>query len=272
MRQRITLVIAIMIVLASGLMMIRRTHQIEKGLQDNERASLRLPKDVEVSATPTNALDRPMLAFELPQRESDVQTLAPPLTRPLWRNALTWDFAFIAGYTLLLLGLPFGSEKNRTIFESVRWLTLITGFCDVLENTSQLIVLHDLDRGARLTGTNAYTSLPFLGVAKWFFFFLTCRALAIHYGQFAKWRPASILLRAFIAAGTWAALFTLAKLPGRAALGLVVIVISLVLLGLGIARIIWQEPGPAVDQVAEEGGAVGVPRRSGEEPASEPAV
>src|SRR5215212_1196300 len=225
MKHPIILIVAILIVAAAGGMIIKHTLEIQNAIQENERRSLRIPEERNLPTAPARSVDRPMLAFELPQRESEVSSLAPPATRSLWRKAIGWDFVFLLGYILLLASLPFAGEEDdheRTIWESVVFLVLVTGFADVLENTAQLIVLHDLDRGTRLAGTNAYTALPILGATKWFFFFLTC-----------------------------------------AALGLVVSATSVLLLALCIARIVRQTPGPRAEGDVTHSDTIRVRRETG---------
>lgn len=239
----IVLSFALSVLMLATLMISIRIESIQKDIQLSGRLTAR-GIDSSTAAegnTPWTVLDRPMLIMEIPQHASEVMSLAPPSERGLWRVAILWDYIFILGYVLLFVALPF-DDPAASIWENVRYCAIATGLADWFENLAMLIVLHDLDRPKSILSTRAFTVLPILGVVKWLLFFLTCRSLAFGFARFKHWRLPSIILRALVTAGAWAALFSLAGLPARPILGFVASATSLLLFVLAIIRLVNDNP------------------------------
>lgn len=245
-RNRILLMIAVAILIGASLKIDLLVRAIEEDIRFSSRLTSRTIDGndrVEVFTSRSN-LDRPMLVMEIPQRESEVTRLTPPVERGPWRQAIGWDFVFILGYVMLFVALPFTDSPPASVWENVKYMAVATALADCAENISILVVLHYLDQGQRLTGTRAFTVLPIFGVAKWVLFFLACRAVSIGYAAFHRWRLAAVVLSALVTAGTWSAVFSLAGLSARPVLGLVALLMSLLLVVVAVMRMRSDDPGP----------------------------
>ena len=181
-------------------------------------------------------LDSVMLRAEIPRSAGELTALITPAAAPVWKQAIVWDFVFIAGYTVLLLAIHLGSpalEQSNAeedyIGARLPVCAAVAATADVIENFALLIVLGDMERGISLIGTRAFTALPVAGALKWLFYFLACRALAYELGAWGSWRWMRLVLGPFSAAGAWATAFAFAGLPARPIMVLSVYVTAAIL-------------------------------------------
>jgi|GEM_PF-5707775 len=195
---------------------------------------------------PRSQLDRAMLAIEIPQSEAEMAELVPRITVSAWRSAVRWDFLFIAGYLLLFVSLwlpecPATDETSRgrgSVWQNVVYCAIATGIVDCCENASILLCLGNIERGAKLGGSRAFTVLPIFGTLKWLFCFLACRALALQYrDRSSRWHWIGVALRSLTTAGAWAALLAFAGLPGRPVIELTALLSGILLLIASVTRL-----------------------------------
>jgi hypothetical protein len=207
------------------------------------------PRHVLSGTMAKERLDGPVVKLEIPRNEDEFLALTPNPTHYLWRGVLLTDLIFIAGYILLFLTIPFQAKGGATIWERVGFLGMLTAIADLAENAMIYFLLEHSEgqRADRIFGT-CIAILTVIGVVKWLFFFLACRAISIELEKLQNWRWIAVGLRASSTAGSWAALLALIGLPARPLLTLMFYGSAVLILIVAVQRLRNVPRGPEIGE------------------------